>query len=126
MPVDFRIIRDINNLGRFARWDDIVQIEDIDGATVFYQPPVTQPDAWFSVVHQFEEPGNYIGIVTTKQPTEDKIYNAVFPFRVGGPDYGYVPLFVALVLLVQMNYWTTSGGFSRWRARTRLQRFRQL
>lgn len=121
MPVDFRIIRDVDKLGRYARWDDIVQIEDIDAVTVFYQPPVIRPEAWFSVVYEFEDPGNYIGIVTTQHPTEDKTYHAVFPFRVGGTGYGYLPLFVALLLLVQLNYWIMSGGYSQWRAKTRLR-----
>ena len=115
MPLDFRIIRDLKDLGRFATWEDISQIEDLDRETVFYRPPVKRPNAVFTVEYAFEEPGNYIGIVTTKHPTKDKIYRAVFPFEVGGTGFGYLPLFIGLVILVQINYWVMSGGFGRWR-----------
>ncbi len=117
MPLDFRIIRDIQDLGRFAKWEDIALIEDLDSETVFYQPPVRRPDAVFMVEYKFEEPGNYIGIVTTRHPTEDKIYRAVFPFEVGNTGFGYLALFIGLLLLVQFNYWFMSGGLGRWRAK---------
>ena len=117
MPLDFRIIRDIKDLGRFAKWEDIAQIEDLDHATVFYQPPVRRPNAVFTVEYKFEEPGNYIGIVTTRHPTKDKIYRAVFPFEVGNTGFGYLALFIGLVILVQFNYWFMSGGLGRWRAK---------
>ena len=117
MPIDFRIIKDVGNLGRYATWDDIARLDDIDRETVFYRPPVKQPDAIFSVDHTFEQPGHYIGIVTTKHPTKDKIYNAVFPFQVAVTDYGYLPIIVMLVVLVQILYWISSGGLDRWRAK---------
>ena len=65
-PVDFRIIKDVNNFGRFAKWQDIAKLEDIEQDTVFYQTPVIRPEAMFKVEHKFEEPGGYIGIVTAK------------------------------------------------------------
>ena len=117
MPVDFRIIRDSDDLGRFATWEQIEQIENIDDVTVFYQPPVKRPDAVFTVEHTFETSGNYIGIVTTKLPDSDKIYKALFPFEVGSTGFGYLPLFVGLIVLVQANYWVMSGGYTRWRER---------
>ncbi len=118
MPLDFRIIRDIKDLGRFAKWEDIAQSEYLERQTVFYQPPVKRPNAVFTVEYTFEEPGNYIGIVTTKHPTKDKIYRAVFPFEVGSTGFGYLALFIGLAILVQINYWVMSGGFARWRAKT--------
>ena len=116
MPLDFRIIRDVNKLGRFAKWADIEKIENLDSHTVFYQPPVTRPNATFTAEHVFAEPGDYIGIVTTQHRSKDKIYRAVFPFEVGATGFGYWPAIVGLLFLVQVNYWVMSGGFSRWRA----------
>ncbi|MGI9333763.1 MAG: hypothetical protein ACR2RL_11495 [Gammaproteobacteria bacterium] len=117
MPVEFRIIRDTQNLGRFAKLGDVARIEDIEQDTVFHQDPVTRPDAVYSVVHEFEEAGSYIGIVTTRHPTNNRSYTAVFPFRVGGADYRYIALFIALIVFVQANYWIMGGSFSRWRAK---------
>ncbi len=115
VPVDFRIIRERENRGRFVRWEDIEAIDDLERETVFYQPPVTQQDGVFTVVHQFDAPGDYIGIVTTIHPTKNLHYNAIFPFRVGGTNWGYWPLFVFLILLVQVSYWVMNGGYARWR-----------
>lgn len=117
MPLDFRIIRDSQGLGRFAKWEDIANNQDIEGDTIFYQPPVRRPDSTFAVEHTFAESGYYIGIVTTKHPRSDKIYRAIFPFEVGGTGFGYLPLFIGLLLLAQANFWLMSGGFARWRAR---------
>jgi len=117
MPVDFRIIRDTTKLGRFANWEDIERLGDLDNVTVFYQPPLTTADAVFSVDHTFEEAGHYIGIVTTRHPTQDKTYNAVFPFEVGKTGFGYWPLILVLLVALQLQYWISSGGLKRWRAR---------
>jgi len=119
VPVDFRIIRDVKDLGVFAKWEDVENIEDIASATVFYQPPVTRRDAVFQVEHQFAEAGQYIGIVTTRHPTLERNYNTVFPFRVGGSDHRVLALFILLVVLVQGHFWISGGGPARLRARLR-------
>ena len=41
MQVDFRIIKDIQKLGRFAKLEDIEKIKDIQQQTVFYQAPTS-------------------------------------------------------------------------------------
>lgn len=119
VPVDFRIIRDRENRGRFVNWDDIKAIGDLTVDTVYYQPPITQQDGVFPILHHFDSPGDYIGIVTAAHPTKDLRYSAVFPFRVGDSDWGYWPLFILLVLIVQANYWVMSGGYSKWREKRR-------
>ena len=119
VPVDFRIIKDRENRGQFVNWEDIGQIEDIDRDTVFYQSPLVRPDGVFLVNHEFEESGDYIGIVATMHPTMDRKYTAVFPFHVGESNWGYVPLFAGIALLLQINYWVMTGGFSRWRKKHR-------
>lgn len=116
VPVDFRIIRDTQNRGQFVSWEDIEKIDDIERDTVFFQAPVVRPDGVFLVNHEFDEPGDYIGIVTTEHPTMDRTYTAVFPFHVGASNWGYAPLFIGIAFLIQINYWIMTGGLKRWRA----------
>ena len=105
MQVDFRIIRDVNNFGVFANWDDITGLEDIEQDTVFYLPPVKQPNGVLTVNYDFQQAGGYIGIVTAVHPEKEKSYHAVFYFQVGETDYGYLPLFIVLLVLAQALYW---------------------
>ena len=113
MPLDFRIIRDVTDIGIFARWEDVAAIEDLDAATVFYAPPRVRREATFTVEHRFDEPGWYIGIVTTRNPDNDRTYETVFPFEVGA-NYGYLPLFVLLGVAAQIGYFVFTGAAGRW------------
>jgi len=115
MQVDFRIIRDETGIGRFADWNDIVAMGDLTPLTVHYQPPSLEPSGYFRASHQFAERGSFIGIVTASHPTEARAYQAVFFFRVGR-DWGSFPLFITLIALAQLAYWTATG---RWRKRRR-------
>jgi hypothetical protein len=117
-PIDFRIIRDVTGKGRFARWEDIERIADLDGATVFYQPPLVEPDV-FTVIHDFDAEGEYIGIVTAAVGEAGTTYRAVFPFAVGYTGLGYWPAIAAVVLLIQLQYLFMSGRFRRWREERR-------
>lgn len=117
MPVDFRIIRDVEGLGVFASWADVARMDTIDRDTVFYRQATKEPDSVLTVDHEFDQPGAYIGIVTARHPTLDKTYSAVFPFRVGGTDYGYLPVFLILAALAQFTYWLSNGTLARWRAK---------
>ena len=112
IPIDFRIIRDVTGMGTFARWEDVQEIDDLDAATVFYQPPDIVPDV-FTVMYGFDQPGDYIGIVTARPSDQDTVYTAVFPFEVGFTGFGYWPLIVLIVAALQFNYWFMSGKFSR-------------
>jgi len=96
VPVDFRIIKDREKRGQF------VMQEDIESSV-------------FLIRHEFADSGDYIGIVTAAHPTLDRTYMAVFPFHVGESDWGYLPLFIGIALLLQINYWIMTGGFTRWR-----------
>lgn len=119
--VDFRIIRDVTGKGRFARWEDVAAIENLDSATVFYREPSIEPDV-LTVIHDFDEEGDYIGIVTANVDGEEQVYRAVFPFEVGFTGLGYWPLFVALVVIIQMQYLITSGRIARWRKQRRVRK----
>jgi hypothetical protein len=103
VPVDFRIIRDVTGLGQFARWEDVQQIEDIESHTVFYRAPVVEAGGSYRVQHDFLEKGDYIGVVTAGHPTNDHLYNAVFPFSVGARRYPFWLLYLlAAGLLVAL------------------------
>lgn len=113
MPVDFRIIEDVQDFGVYAKWEDILRLKDIEADTVFYQSPSKQANGVLTVDYEFNKAGGYIGIVTAQHPTEDKVYRAVFPFQVGGSDYGYLPLFAALIIGLQLLYWWSTGKLTR-------------
>jgi len=116
MPIDFRIIRDVTGKGRFARMEDVAQIEDLESATVFFQSALTEPDV-FTVMHDFMEEGDFIGIVSATQPDTNKVYAAVFPFEVGFTGLGYWPFFVAALVLLQLQYLLMGGRLKRWVAK---------
>ncbi|MFV2091325.1 MAG: hypothetical protein ACC642_11755 [Pseudomonadales bacterium] len=104
VPVDFRIVRDRNAIGRFARYEDVLAL-DLEQDSVFYQPPLLQSDAVFTVLHRFQEPGSYIGVVTAGHPTKNEVYRAVFPFEIGRFPWEYVMWFVFVVALVGVLLW---------------------
>ena len=113
MAIDFRIIRDINEVGKYATLDDVLAIDDLEAATVYYEPPRIEPGGFYTASYEFDAEGTYIGVVTADHPTEDRYYTAVFYFQVGGPDYGTLPLFLALLLVLQTGYWLSNGGWER-------------
>ena len=118
MPLDFRIIRDVTGVGVFARWEDVAAVEDLDAATVFYEPAAIRDKAVFTVEHHFDEPGWYIGIVTTTYPETGRTYETVFPFEVG-TNWGLLPLFLLLGFGAQAAYLIFTGTAARWWAKAR-------
>jgi hypothetical protein len=114
-PIEFRIIKDVTGHGRYASLQDVEKIPNLDRATVLYQPPTVRPDV-FTAVYNFTEPGWYIGIVKVKHPTLDKVYTAVFPFKVGFTGFGPWVLLAGVAVLAQLGYWLSGGQLARWRA----------
>lgn len=117
MLIDFRIIRDVNEVGKYATLDDVLAIEDLEAATVFYEPPRIEPGGFYTANYEFDAKGTYIGVVTAEHPVEDRYYTAVFYFQVGGADLGTIPLFVALLILLQAVYWFSGGGWVKYQQR---------
>jgi len=113
IPVDFRIIHDVTGKGRFARWEDVAAIEDLDSVTVLYHPARIEADV-FTALYNFTEEGDYIGIVTAKANAGERLHMAVFPFEVGYTGFGYWPLFVGVLLLIELLYLYMSGRLARW------------
>jgi len=118
VPIDFRIIKNVTGLGLFAGLDDVEAISDIEAATVFYQEPVIESEV-FTVIHEFQDSGDYIGIVSARHPETDQLYTAVFPFKVGYTRFGLLPLFILLGILTQAAYWASTGGYTKWRDRNK-------
>ncbi|MDE0003578.1 MAG: FixH family protein [Rhodospirillaceae bacterium] len=115
-PIDFRVIRNVTGLGRFAMWEDVARIADLDEVTVFYQAPAVVPGV-YSVVHHFDEPGEFIGIVTAVPDDASTRYTAVFPFEVGFTGFGVWPLVLIAIVVLQLHLWYSSGRLQRWLGR---------
>lgn len=89
VPVEFRIVRDRNGIGRFARYEDVLDL-DLDRDTVFYAEPGVEGDAVYTALYDFDRPGGYIGVVAARHPDDGEIYRAVFPFQVGALPFDAV------------------------------------
>jgi hypothetical protein len=103
-PIGFRIIHNTTGKGRFARLSDIEAVPDLEAVTVRYEAPATVPGV-YTLLHEFDEDGEYIGIVTAGGGDAGRVLTAVFPFSVGGRGFGIWPWIVAALLLLQLNYW---------------------
>ena len=115
MQVDFRIIKDVNDFGVFANWQDIAGLEDIEQDTIYYLPPMKHPDGVLKVSYEFQQAGGYIGVVTAVHPEKEKTYHSVFYFQVGGSVYTYLPLYIALLIVIIMLslYWYSQRNNKR-------------
>lgn len=102
VPLEFRIMHNNSGLGRFVRWQDIdaMSAEELGADTVFLQSLPSQPDGVARVMHRFEATGDYIGIVSIPHPSEDILYHAVFPFRVGASLWSNWPLGLLVLALL--------------------------
>ena len=111
--IDFRVIRNVTGLGRFALWEDVAGIADLDEVTVFYHAPDVVPGV-YSVLHRFDEPGEFIGIVTAAPGDASAPFTAVFPFEVGFTGLGVWPLVLIAIAVLQLHLWYASGRLQRW------------
>lgn len=97
MELDFRIIRDVNQIGITATFADLGGEQAIEDATVYYVEPKQYQKGVFSVRHNFTQDGGYIGIVHAHHLETGLKYTSVFPFSVGQVSYAeYVKYFLAL------------------------------
>jgi len=112
VPVDFRIIRNETGLGRYTRLEDVEKMGNLDELTVFHHPAAAQVDV-FTVLHEFESAGHFVGIVTVQQADTQQTLKAVFPFDVGFTGFGYGTLFILGALAIHLQYLYLSGWFAR-------------
>jgi hypothetical protein len=114
MPVDFRIVRDVQNVGLAATWEDIQAIPDLHAATVYYAEPTQYINGSMNIDYTFNLTGTYIGVIAAHDISSAKVYRAVFPFRVGAKDFwDYLPYFIALLIALETFYWVSGGGVSK-------------
>ncbi len=111
--VDFRVIRNVTGLGRFALWEDVAEIDNLDEVTELYHAPAVVPGA-YSVTHRFDDPGQYIGVVTVVPKGADAPYTAVFPFRVGFGGFGVWPFILVVIAALQLHLLYAGGRLQRW------------
>jgi hypothetical protein len=117
-PIDFRVIRNVTGQGTFTILEDIQRIEDLDAITVLHHPAAVQPDV-FTFLHQFNEQGEFVGIVTVRQPETGEVYTAVFPFEVGYTGIPKWAWFILIAVFLQINFLWMNGSFARWRQSNR-------
>lgn len=108
MLTDFRVIKDYKDLGVNAKIEELDGVDVLEKHTVFYRKPTLYPKGTVNVETEFAK-GMYIGMVTVKDPSNDKEYTAIFPFSVG---YGagiltYVGYALALLLAMGGIYYLT-------------------
>lgn len=87
MAIDFRVLKDVNDIGVTATMSDLGSPEDIASATVFYREPAINPRGSLDVSLNFKEAGGYIGILTATDLEGGHTYTSVFPFSVGVTDW---------------------------------------
>ncbi len=99
MELDFRIIRDVNNIGVTATLGDLGGAEAIEAASIYYQEPQQFHKGILNIRYNFAQVGGYIGIVHAHHVETGLKYTSVFPFSVGKVDYGrYVKYFLMLFI----------------------------
>lgn len=87
MNTDFRIIKDVNDIGNKAVLEDLGSDEDIEKATIFYQQGALYPRGTINAEYNFDIEGRYIGIIKAIHPGNGREYISVFPFQVGLVNY---------------------------------------
>jgi hypothetical protein len=83
MHFDFRVIRDVKEIGNNAQLEDLGGPEAIEAATIFYQEKAVYPRGTLTATYDFTEKGRYIGIVTATYDDQSETLTSVFPFEVG-------------------------------------------
>jgi hypothetical protein len=116
VPIDFRVIRNVTGQGTFTNLEDVEKIGGLDDITIFHHPAAIQPDV-FTYLFQFDDQGEFVGIVTVRQPETGKIYTAVFPFEVGYTGIPVWAWFIVIAIVLQVHFLWMNGTIGRWRAR---------
>lgn len=120
VAIDFRVIKNVTGKGVFTVLEDVQKIERIEDVTLFHHPANIQPDV-FTYLHPFNEQGEFVGIVTVRQPDSGEIYTAVFPFEVGFAGVPIWAWFILGAIILQINFLCMNGNLARWRDKRRRQ-----
>jgi hypothetical protein len=114
VPLEFRIMRNSSDLGRFIRWQDIEAMTagELSADTVLLESLPPQTDGVARVMHRFDTTGDYIGVVSIAHPSEDILYHAVFPFTVGTPVWSNWPWGLPVLALIWLTIRRVRGKTS--------------
>lgn len=114
MAIDFRVVRDVNDIGVMATYEDLGTSTDIERATMFYQAPQKFARGSLDVNIEFDQPGQYIGIMTAVDDNTDerREYISVFPFSVGVTNWWARSKWILASVLL-------GGALLLWSARSR-------
>ena len=100
MQVDFRVIRDVNEIGVTATYADLGTAADIEAATVIYRDPRRYGNGNLDVSLTFNTAGTFIGILSASDPETNETYTSVFPFSVGVTDVWAWLKWVLVIFLI--------------------------
>ena len=99
MNTDFRIIKDVNEIGNNAVLEDLGTQQDIENATIYYQEGIVYPRGTVNAEYKFTQEGRYIGIVKSIHPDSGREYISVFPFQVGLINYmPFLKVFLMIII----------------------------
>lgn len=111
MELDFRIIRDVNEIGITATYADLGGEDAIKKASIYYQESKQFHKGIINVRYDFAQEGRYIGIVNAHHVGTGLKYASVFPFSVGGTNYGqYIKYFIALFIACGVFIYAAGRG----------------
>lgn len=100
METDFRIVKDVNNIGNKGTLEDLGSEQDIEAATIYYNEPQKFPRGTINVRFTFPEEGRYVGLVSAKHPDSGRRYVSVFPFQVGVTNYAKFLVPIGLIVVI--------------------------
>lgn len=113
MEIEFRILKDVNNIGIYATYPDLGSQADIDAATVFDKSPAIYPRGSVDMTMPFTEAGAYIGLLIAKDPNLEKTYISVFPFSVDVTDWWKTLRWIIAALLLGAIFFFGSAAYQK-------------
>ena len=106
MAVDFRILRDVEEIGNSATLSDLGSPEEIEAATLFYEPPKVYNAGTITVQYDFAAAGRYVGILTATHLESGNSVTSVFPFSVGVTNYmAYLPAVLGIIAVLGVGFY---------------------
>lgn len=103
--VEFRVLRDVQDLGKRARYEDLGDAASIEAATLFKMDAQVYPKGTLTFEQRFDSAGWFIGMLTATDPASGVVQHSVFPFQVGVVHpWRYIPAFVLVIALSLLIY----------------------
>lgn len=103
--VEFRVLRDVRDLRKRTRYEDLGDASAIDGATLFKLDPQVYPKGTLTFDLRFDQPAWYVGVLSATDAANGQVLHSVFPFRVGVKNpWRYLPAFALVIALSLLAY----------------------